>query len=455
MVTPCRINAAVTLSQLLQSQESCRTHLREMINLIHRNTDCSTMSSDQINELADVMATALQPNQMAKLPDNPDMPRARGLQIPESFSFSFSDHTITFTNTHMDFNGDNCVNIMVSKDGRSACGYADCYLFNAFVTTLVSRIRQPGIDDFSPSITEEKQREGVNYMLTPCYSNLAMGATLPRPLLLLQSSEKILNQMKNLIIENTDEANELVVAMTNALFTYRAEVGADPQLTKLFTEPFKFSFCFSGHTITFTKTISNSKLVNIDVSDGSVKVCGSVDSARFHAIAATLLSHHQPESLDFRSSLSALSEENLSAKHETVPQRRVRVRSKVAIKLPIPYEVIRKWSMMTSDERRNVDFNKWCESHNIRPCTARHYLNLSKDGLTWVGRAKLNKPEKWNRVTKNLVREWSKMPQVQREKIKGVKGFCTDHSINIFTARKYMTENGLTERGKSRIKKGS
>ena len=38
------------------------------------------MSSDQINELADVMATALQPNQMAKLPDNPDMPRARGLQ---------------------------------------------------------------------------------------------------------------------------------------------------------------------------------------------------------------------------------------------------------------------------------------------------------------------------------------------------------------------------------------
>ncbi|MCV5779430.1 hypothetical protein OFN45_34525, partial [Escherichia coli] len=76
-------------------------------------------------------------------------------------------------------------------------------------------------------------------------------------------------QMKNLLIENTDEANELVVAMTNALFTYRAEVGADPQLTKLFTEPFKFSFCFSGHTITFTKTISNSKLVNIDVSDGS------------------------------------------------------------------------------------------------------------------------------------------------------------------------------------------
>ncbi|MCV5466623.1 hypothetical protein OFM95_29125, partial [Escherichia coli] len=78
-----------------------------------------------------------------------------------------------------------------------------------------------------------------------------------------------------------------------------------------------------------------------------------MDSARFHAIAATLLSHNQPESLDFRSSLSALSEENLSAKHETVPQRRVRVRSKVAIKLPIPYEVIRKWSMMTSDERRN------------------------------------------------------------------------------------------------------
>ena len=124
----------------------------------------------------------------------------------------------------MDFNGDNCVNIMVSKDGRSACGYADCYLFNAFVTTLVSRSRQPGIDDFSPSITEEnngKEELHANAMLL----QPRHGRDIALVLLLLQSSEKILNQMKNLIIENTDEANELVVAMTNALFTYRAEVG--------------------------------------------------------------------------------------------------------------------------------------------------------------------------------------------------------------------------------------
>ena len=160
MVTPCHIKASagMTLPLALENQESCRTRLEEMINLINRNTDCSRGVPDQVNALVATMTDALQPYTAMtnELPEYPNMP-GRVLYIPEPFIFCFSGHTITFTNTKRDYNGDNLVNIAVSKDGGNARGDADCALFHAFVTTMLSRSRQPGTYDFFPSLKEEKQ----------------------------------------------------------------------------------------------------------------------------------------------------------------------------------------------------------------------------------------------------------------------------------------------------------
>ncbi|HCP7888001.1 TPA: hypothetical protein OFX26_001443, partial [Escherichia coli] len=288
MVTPCHIKASagMTLPLALENQESCRTRLEEMINLINRNTDCSTGVPDQVNALVATMADALQPYTAMtnELPEYPNMP-GRVLYIPEPFSFCFSGHTITFTNTKRDYNGDNLVNIAVSKDGGDAHGDADCALFHAFVTTMMSRSRQPGTYDFFPSLKEEKQGEGMHFMVTPRNSSISTDAIMSQPLLQSQHSWGILNKIINLINADTDEVNELAVAMTNALFLYQTVVRTEP-----FTEPFKFSFFFSSHTITFTKAESNSKLVQIEVSRDGVTIRECVGSARFRTIAAAMVS---------------------------------------------------------------------------------------------------------------------------------------------------------------------
>ncbi|EOV8345828.1 hypothetical protein ACOAAZ_004641, partial [Escherichia coli] len=271
MVTPCHIKASagMTLPLALENQESCRTRLEEMINLINRNTDCSRGVPDQVNALVATMTDALQPYTAMtnELPEYPNMP-GRVLYIPEPFIFCFSGHTITFTNTKRDYNGDNLVNIAVSKDGGNARGDADCALFHAFVTTMLSRSRQPGTYDFFPSLKEEKQGEGMHFMVTPRNSSISTDAIMSQPLLQSQHSWGILNKIINLINADTDEVNELVVAMTNALFLYQTVVRSELQSTEPFTEPFRFSFFFSSHTITFTKAESNSKLVQIEVSRG-------------------------------------------------------------------------------------------------------------------------------------------------------------------------------------------
>ena len=200
MVTPCHIKASagMTLPLALENQESCRTRLEEMINLINRNTDCSTGVPDQVNALVATMADALQPYTVMtnELPEYPNMP-GRVLYIPEPFSFCFSGHTITFTNTKRDYNGDNLVNIAVSKDGGNARGDADCALFHAFVTTMLSRSRQPGTYDFFPSLKEEKQGEGMHFMVTPRNSSISAGAIMSRPLLQNQHGCEILNKIIN------------------------------------------------------------------------------------------------------------------------------------------------------------------------------------------------------------------------------------------------------------------
>ena len=276
----------MTLPLALEDQESCRTRLEEMLNLINRNIDCSTGVPDQVNALVATMADALQPYTAMtnELPEYPNMP-GRILYIPEPFSFCFSGHTITFTNTKRDYNGDNLVNIAVSKDGGNARGDADCALFHAFVTTMLSHSRQPGTYDFFPSLKEEKQGEGMHFMVTPRNSSISTDAIMSQPLLQSQHSWGILNKIINLINADTDEVNELAVAMTNALFLYQTVVRTEP-----FTEPFKFSFFFSSHTITFTKAESNSKLVQIEVSRGGVTIRECVGSARFRTIAAAMVS---------------------------------------------------------------------------------------------------------------------------------------------------------------------
>ena len=247
MVTPCHIKASagMTLPLALENQESCRTRLEEMINLINRNTDCSTGVPDQVNALVATMADALQPYTMMtnELPEYPNMP-GRVLYIPEPFSFCFSGHTITFTNTKRDYNGDNLVNIAVSKDGGMPVAMLTVPCFNAFVTTMLSRSRQPGTYDFFPSLKEEKQGEGMHFMVTPRNSSISTDAIMSQPLLQSQHCCEILNKIINLINTDTDEVNELAVAMTNALFLYQTVVRSELQSTEPFTEPFKFSFFF-------------------------------------------------------------------------------------------------------------------------------------------------------------------------------------------------------------------
>lgn len=60
----------------LENQESCRTRLEEMLNLINRNIDCSTGVPDQVNALVATMADALQPYTVMtnELPEYPNMP---------------------------------------------------------------------------------------------------------------------------------------------------------------------------------------------------------------------------------------------------------------------------------------------------------------------------------------------------------------------------------------------
>ena len=330
MVTPCHIKASagMTLPLALENQESCRTRLEEMINLINRNTDCSTGVPDQVNALVATMADALQPYTVMtnELPEYPNMPE-RVLYIPEPFSFCFSGHTITFTNTKRDYNGDNLVNIAVSKDGGNARGDADCALFHAFVTKMMSRSRQPGTYDFFPSLKEEKQGEGMHFMVTPRNSSISAGAIMSRPLLQTQHGCEILNKIINLINADTDEVNELAVAMTNALYRYQT-VRGDKQII-----PESFSFGFSGHTITVTPG-RYSRSVNLKVCGGGVPACATADRTLFRTIAAALVSSNQQGTLDFRSSLPFLVERNLSTENEATPplptRPRVQVRRKVA-----------------------------------------------------------------------------------------------------------------------------
>lgn len=330
MVTPCHIKASagMTLPLALENQESCRTRLEEMINLINRNIDCSTGVPDQVNALVATMADALQPYTAMtnELPEYPNMP-GRVLYIPEPFSFCFSGHTITFTNTKRDYNGDNLVNIAVSKDGGNARGNADCALFHAFVTTMLSRSRQQGTYDFFPSLKEEKQGEGMHFMVTPRNSSISTDAIMSQPLLQSQHCCEILNKIINLINTDTDEVNELAVAMTDALYRYQT-VRGDKQII-----PEPFSFGFSGHTITVTPG-RYSRSVNLKVCGGGVPACATADRTLFHTIAAALVSSNQQGTLDFRSSLPFLAEGNLSAENEPIPQLptrpRVQVRRKVA-----------------------------------------------------------------------------------------------------------------------------
>ncbi len=344
MVTPCHIKASagMTLPLALENQESCRTRLEEMINLINRNTDCSRGVPDQVNALVATMTDALQPYTAMtnELPEYPNMP-GRVLYIPEPFIFCFSGHTITFTNTKRDYNGDNLVNIAVSKDGGNARGDADCALFHAFVTTMLSRSRQPGTYDFFPSLKEEKQGEGMHFMVTPRNSSISTDAIMSQPLLQSQHSWGILNKIINLINADTDEVNELVVAMTNALFLYQTVVRADKQII-----PESFSFGFSGHTITVTPG-RYSRSVNLKVCGGGVPASATADRTLFRTIAAALISRNQQGTLNFSSSLPFLAEGNLSAENEPGPQLptrpRVQVRRIVAKRASPPGKNIRSF----------------------------------------------------------------------------------------------------------------
>lgn len=336
MVTPCHIKASagMTLPLALENQESCRTRLEEIINLINRNTDCSTGVPDHVNALVATMADALQPYTAMtnELPEYPNMP-GRDLYIPEPFSFCFSGHTITFTNTKRDYNGDNLVKIAVSKDGGNARGDADCALFHAFVTTMMSRSRQPGTYDFFPSLKEEKQGEGMHFMVTPRNSSISAGAIMSRPMLQTQHGCEILNKIINLINADTDRSiavpdrvNELAVAMTNALYRYQT-VRGDKQII-----PESFSFGFSGHTITVTPG-RYSRSVNLKVCGGGVPACATADRTLFRTIAAALVSSNQQGTLDFRSSLPFLAEGNLSAENEPTPPLPTRPRVQVSRKV--------------------------------------------------------------------------------------------------------------------------
>lgn len=324
----------MTLPLALENQESCRTRLEEIINLINRNTDCSTGVPDHVNALVATMADALQPYTAMtnELPEYPNMP-GRDLYIPEPFSFCFSGHTITFTNTKRDYNGDNLVKIAVSKDGGNARGDADCALFHAFVTTMMSRSRQPGTYDFFPSLKEEKQGEGMHFMVTPRNSSISAGAIMSRPMLQTQHGCEILNKIINLINADTDRSiavpdrvNELAVAMTNALYRYQT-VRGDKQII-----PESFSFGFSGHTITVTPG-RYSRSVNLKVCGGGVPACATADRTLFRTIAAALVSSNQQGTLDFRSSLPFLAEGNLSAENEPTPPLPTRPRVQVSRKV--------------------------------------------------------------------------------------------------------------------------
>lgn len=81
-------------------------------------------------------------------------------------------------------------------------------------------------------------------MVTPRNSSISTDAIMSQPLLQSQHSWGILNKIINLINADTDEVNELVVAMTNALFLYQTVVRSELQSTEPFTEPFRFSFFF-------------------------------------------------------------------------------------------------------------------------------------------------------------------------------------------------------------------
>ena len=344
MVTPCHIKASagMTLPLALENQESCRTRLEEMINLINRNTDCSRGVPDQVNALVATMTDALQPYTAMtnELPEYPNMP-GRVLYIPEPFIFWFSGHTITFTNTKRDYNGDNLVNIAGSKDGGNARGDADCALFHAFVTTMMSRSRQPGTYDFFPSLKEEKQGEGMHFMVTPRNSSISTDAIMSQPLLQSQHCCEILNKIINLINTDTEEVNELAVAMTNTLYRYQTVVRADKQII-----PESFSFGFSGHTITVTPG-RYSRSVNLKVCGGGVPASATADRTLFRTITAALVSRNQQGTLNFRSSLPFLAEGNLSAENEPGPQLptrpRVQVRRIVAKRASPPGKNIRSF----------------------------------------------------------------------------------------------------------------
>ncbi|HGX3619559.1 hypothetical protein [Escherichia coli] len=148
MVTPCHIKASAGMTLPLESQESCRTRLEEMINLINRNTGCSTGVPDQVNALVATMADALQPYTAMtnELPEYPNMP-GRVLYIPEPFSFCFSGHTITVTPGRYS----RSVNLKVCGGGVPACATADRTLFRTIAAALVSH-NQQGTLDFRSSL---------------------------------------------------------------------------------------------------------------------------------------------------------------------------------------------------------------------------------------------------------------------------------------------------------------
>ncbi|ASG55046.1 SET domain-containing protein-lysine N-methyltransferase [Salmonella bongori] len=118
---------------------------------------------------------------------------------------------------------------------------------------------------------------------------------------------------------------------------------------------------------------------------------------------------------------------------------------------PITNKQIQAWNDLTPEAKREVGgWVKWTQAQGISITSAQKYLTNS--GLTSFGITRLQSPqEKGVPITRTHIQTWRDLPQEMKRETGGWVKWAQAQGIAISSAKKYLTNTGLTPYGKERL----
>ncbi|AGR58368.1 hypothetical protein A464_1182 [Salmonella bongori N268-08] len=117
----------------------------------------------------------------------------------------------------------------------------------------------------------------------------------------------------------------------------------------------------------------------------------------------------------------------------------------------ITKEQLQAWLNMSPEARSEVgDWRIWAQAQGISINSARKYLTNA--GLTPLGMERLQPhEERGSAITKTQIRTWQKLPQEAKREAGGWRAWAQAQGISILNASTYLTNTGLTVIGMERL----